>query len=193
MSFPVARRWGWGEGPLVCAGTFMVWLSCLSWRSSQFSLLACPVMGHKEKKLTSFLLLKVDFLDGLRTLHYRDWVLKMSKVYIDMHPVLLLILQTELPGDRQHSSWFLIAINQMLLLVLSNSSGDLLSLLLINLDHLSHLLLTPIFSLNPDYRHSIHIRKILWEEKFGNIPELVPAAQTSAIFQNPQLCLSIQL
>lgn len=30
-------------------------------RSSQVSLLACPVMGHKEKRLTSFLLLKVDF------------------------------------------------------------------------------------------------------------------------------------
>ena len=121
MSFPVARRWGWGEGPLVWAVTSMVWLSCLSWRSTRVSLLACPLKGHKEKRLTSFLQLKIDFLDGIRTLHYRDWVLKMSKVYIDMHPVLLLILQIELPGDRRHSSQFLIAINKMLFFVLSNS------------------------------------------------------------------------
>ena len=98
-------------------------------------------------------------------------------VYIDMRPVLLLILQIELPGDRWHSSQFLIAINKMLFFVLSNSSGDLqLSLILLNLDQLSHIFLTPIFSLNPDSWHSIHIRNILQEAKFGNIPELVPAA-----------------
>lgn len=118
----------------------------------------------------------------------------MSKLIRSVPPIPLLILHTELPSDTGHSSQSLTAINQGLLFVLSNSSGGpQLSLLLLTLNQLSHLLLTPLFSLNPDSWHNIHIRNILWETKLGNVSESGPAAYTSAFFQILQLCLFMQL
>lgn len=119
MNFLVARRCGWGEGPLVWVGTFMVWISCLYQGSTQVSFLACPVMGHRAKRLKSCMQSKIIIFRWSHTLHYRDWVLRMSNVWMGMPPIPLLLLQTELPSDTWCSSWSLTPLNQMLLFVLS--------------------------------------------------------------------------